>query len=116
MLPKTVMIPPWKIKAWLREEAPKVAAGSTEKHVALASEDLERVRRLTEEVKGRLYEVGLILGRTLDLNIAPGTVIKYEPRESAEQADQTIEVVIIALPDGTFCCTQDPPGECVCPC
>jgi hypothetical protein len=98
-----------------------VTTGSTERHVALAPEDLARVRRLTEEVKGRLYEVGLIMGRTLDLEITAGTVLKYDPRESAEQAGapssgQTIEVVIIALPDGTFCCTQDPPGECVCPC
>jgi hypothetical protein len=93
-----------------------MSTGSTEKRVALSSEDLVRVRRLTEEVKGRLYEVGLILGRTLGQNIPAGTVIKYEPRESADRSGQTIEVVVIALPDGTFCCTQDPPGECVCPC
>ncbi len=93
-----------------------MTTGSAEQRVELASEDLARVRRLTEEVKGRLYEIGLVMGRTLGRDITPGTVVKYEPRESAEQSDQTIEVVIVMLPDGTFCCTQDPPGECVCPC
>lgn len=94
----------------------EVTTGSAEKRVPLAPEDLVRVRRLTEEVKGRLYEVGLIMGRTLGHTITPGTIVKYEPRQSAERADETIEVVVIALPDGTFCCTQDPPGVCVCPC
>lgn len=93
-----------------------MTTGGTEQRVALAPEDLARVRRLTEEVKARLYEVGLIMGRTLGQNIPPGTAVKYEPQQSADQRGQTIEVVIIALPDGTFCCTQDPPGECVCPC
>lgn len=93
-----------------------MTTGSTEQRVALAPEDLARVRRLTEEVKARLYEVGLIMGRTLGQSIPPGTAVKYEPQQSADQPGQTIEVVIIALPDGTFCCTQDPPGECVCPC
>ena len=89
----------------------------TYQRVPLAPEDLVRVRRLTEEVKSRLFEVGLITGRTVGHNIPPGTVIKYEPRESStDQTGGSIEVVIIKLPDGTFCCTQDPPGECVCPC
>jgi hypothetical protein len=93
-----------------------VTTGTTEKRVKLTAEDRARVQRLTEEVKGRLYEVGLIMSRTLDLNITPGTLLKYEPRESTEQADETIEVVIILLPDGTFACMQDPPGVCVYPC
>lgn len=95
-----------------------MATGSSaEQRVPLAPDDLARVRRLTEEVKARLFEVGLIMGRTLGHDIAPGATIKYEPRKGAEDdPGQTIEVVVIALPDGTFCCTQDPPGECVCPC
>jgi hypothetical protein len=100
---------------WLRKGL-QVTTETDEQRVALAPEDLGRVRRLTEEVKGRLYEIGLIMGRTLDKEIVPGTVVKYQPRASSERADETIEVVVIALPDGTFCCTQDPPGECVCPC
>lgn len=87
-----------------------------QKRVPLAPEDRMRVRRLTEEVKSRLYEVALIMGRTLGEEIPAGALVKYQPEESKENADQTIEVVVIALPDGTFCCTQDPPGLCVCPC
>ena len=80
------------------------------------------MRRLTEEVKARLYEVGLIMGRTLGQEIPAGTVVKYQPTAATDDVKasfppaQTIEVVVVALPDGTFCCTQDPPGECVCPC
>ena len=93
-----------------------MATEAREKRVVpLAAEDLARVRRLTEEVKGRLYEVGLILGRTLGEEIPAGTIIKYEPRDT-DESEQTVEVVVIALPDGTFCCTVDPPGECICPC
>ena len=71
------------------------------------------VKGVKQENKTSGTSVEVLISKT---NIAPGTAIKYEPRESAEQADQTIEVVIVALPDGTFCCTQDPPGVCVCPC
>ncbi len=92
-----------------------MASGGEQQRVALAPEDLARVRRLTEEVKGRLFEVGLIMGRTLGHTVGPATPIKYEARQDTD-ADQTIEVVIIMLPDGTFCCTQDPPGICQCPC
>lgn len=87
-----------------------------QKRVPLDTEDLTRVQRLTEEAKSRLYEVGLIVGRTLGHDVPPGTLIKYEPQQSTEDADQTVEVVIIALPDGTFGCYQDPPGVCVYPC
>lgn len=92
------------------------STASAETRVPLSAEDLVRVRRLTEEVKARLFEVALIMGRTLHKEIPAGTQTKYETREPKEQADQTIEVVVVQLPDGTFCCTQDPPGVSVCPC
>lgn len=91
---------------------------TTQARVPLAADDLERVRRLTEEVKSRLYEVSLIVGRTLGRDFPGGSLVKYEPKQGSdsEEADQTIEVVVIALPDGTFACTQDPPGVSIYPC
>jgi hypothetical protein len=85
----------------------------TKTRVALATEDLARARRLTEEAKSRLYEVSLIVGRALGRDFPAGSFVNFEQRRS--EADQTIEVVV-ALPDGTFACYQDPPGICVHPC
>lgn len=91
---------------------------TTKARIPLAADDLARVRRLTEEVKSRLYEVSLIVGRTLGRDFPGGSLVKYEPKPGSDskEADQTIEVIVIALPDGTFACTQDPPGETIYPC
>jgi hypothetical protein len=95
------------------------AAMTTESNgtrVPFEPEDLARVRRLTEEAKGRLHEIGLIMARTLGHSADP-VAVRYETRrDSAADEPTTIDVVIILLPDGTFCCTQDPPGVCICPC
>ncbi|MFI9552161.1 hypothetical protein [Nonomuraea endophytica] len=85
--------------------------------VPLSTDDRARAKRLTEEVKSRLYEVSLIMGRTLDREFPADSLIKYEPKQSTQADDgQTIEVVVIALPDGTFACLQDPPGISIYPC
>ncbi len=91
---------------------------TTETRIPLAADDLARVRRLTEEVKSRLYEVSLIVGRTLGQDFPAGSLVKYQPEAGSDsnEAEQTIEVVVIALPDGTFACTQDPPGVSIYPC
>ncbi len=91
---------------------------TTETRIPLAADDLARVRRLTEEVKSRLYEVSLIVGRTLGRDFPAGSLVKYQPKPASDskEAEQTIEVVVIALPDGTFACTQDPPGVSIYPC
>jgi hypothetical protein len=88
----------------------------TKTRVSLTTEDLARARRLTEEAKSRLYEVSLIVGRALGRDFPAGSFVSFEQRQSEAKADQTIEVVVIALPDGTFGCYQDPPGICVHPC
>lgn len=82
----------------------------------LSPEDNVRMRRLAEEVQGRLHEMALITSRNLDIPLTPEVRVKFDPHEAAADADQTIEVVVIALPDGTFGCYQDPPGVCVYPC
>lgn len=92
--------------------------------VELSAEDRERMRRLSEEVRGRLLEMALITGRTLGISITSDTIVKYDPTphggsNEVAETSQTVEVVIIAVPDGhggtTFGCYQDPPGVCT-PC
>lgn len=92
------------------------------KRVELRPEDRERMQRLSEEVQGRLKEMGLISARTLGIEIGNDAVFKFDPVAHA-QSDQpatTVEVVVVALPDGhggfIFGCYQDPPGVCVFPC
>jgi hypothetical protein len=91
-----------------------VVGNNVEIRTEFASEDLMRVRRLTEELKSRLFELGLIVGRTLGHSSA--TAVKYEARQDSDRPEQTIDVVVVKLPDGTFCCSVDPPGESICPC
>jgi len=89
------------------------------KGVALSADDRGRMERLSEEVQGRLKEMALITARTLGVKLDPGAVPIYDPTHHGEatEADETIEVVVVAVPqpDGhfKFYCYQDPPGICV---
>jgi hypothetical protein len=95
---------------------------TTPQRVQLRPEDRERMQRLSEEVQGRLTEMGLIATRTLGLEHGRDTVFKFDPHPPSETDEQatTVEVVVIAVPDGhggfVFGCYQDPPGVCVFPC
>lgn len=92
----------------------------TPKRVDLRPEDRDRMQRLSEEVQGRLKEMSLIAGRTLGITLGNDAIAKFDPQESKQRDDQTVEVVVIAVPDGSggfqFGCYQDPPGICVFPC
>jgi hypothetical protein len=65
--------------------------------------------------------MGLITTRALGLEHRQDTVFKFDPHMHTESDEPTttVEVVIIAVPDGhggfTFGCYQDP-GVCVYPC
>lgn len=82
------------------------------------------MQRLSEEVQGRLTEMGLITTRALGLEHRQDAVFKFDPQPHAatesHEPSTTVEVVVIAVPDGqggfVFGCYQDPPGVCVFPC
>lgn len=85
------------------------------KQVALHPDDLFRMQRLSEEVSGRLKEMGMIVARTLGMPVDTGTIFKFEPRPSGAlygyPGGQHIQLV--CSPDGVCGCYIDPPGICV---
>jgi hypothetical protein len=86
------------------------------KQVALHPDDLFRMQRLSEEVSGRLKEMGMIVARTLGIPVDANTVFKFEPRPAGVvfgyPGGQHINLV--CTPDGSVCgCYVDPPGICV---
>jgi hypothetical protein len=115
------LLPPYREARDRRRDA---MTTTMPKAAELSAEDRDRMRRLSEEVRGRLLEMALITGRALGIAITSDTIVKYDPTphhagDEASETTTTVEVVIIAVPDGnggtTFGCYQDPPGICV-PC
>src|SRR5512139_2683855 len=49
---------------------------------ALSQEDVQRINRLSEEVRSRLREIALITARTVGDGPPKGHVLKYVPREA----------------------------------
>ncbi len=87
-------------------------AQDTQKSVELSTDDRVRMRRLTEEVQGRLQEMALITSRTLDIPMGSDSVVKFAPQASdLQSADGVIEVEIVCGPAGCGCYV-DPPGIC----
>jgi hypothetical protein len=95
----------------------------TQKRVALAPEDGIRMRRLSEEISARIYEMALIFARTTDLTLGPEMTLKFAPRKkAAEEAHLPpgppvdVDIEIFDLSDGTHCCYDYISQVCVCPC
>lgn len=91
------------------------------KRVELAPGDSERMRRLSEEVQGRLEEMAQIVARVQGLKLDDRAVRKFVPRAERVSSDPAVltDVEIVDLPDGTNCCilTFDDGREfCECPC
>ena len=86
--------------------------------VELSVEDRQRMRRLTEEVRGRLEEMALITARTLGVPLTPGSVRKFVPVPAATDQAHVVHVEIIDNPDGTHgCYTEFDDGSAICePC
>ena len=86
--------------------------------VELSVEDRQRMRRLTEEVRGRLEEMALITARTLGVPLSPGSVRKFVPVAAAADQAHVVHVEIIDNPDGTYgCYTEFDDGSAICePC
>jgi hypothetical protein len=73
--------------------------------VELDPEDRSRIRRLTEEVQGRLEEIGLIAARAHGLRLDAGALRKFVPhRSEARDEPVIVEVEIIDFPDGGNAC------------
>jgi hypothetical protein len=47
----------------------------------LQAEDADRMRRLSEEVRGRLLEMALITSRTVGLELGSSAVVKFVPHK-----------------------------------
>jgi hypothetical protein len=86
--------------------------------VELSTEDRQRMRRLTEEVRGRLEEMALITARTLGVPLSPDAVRKFVPVAAEADRPHVVHVEIIDNPDGTHgCYTEFEDGSAVCePC
>jgi hypothetical protein len=77
----------------------------TPRRVELTGEDRHRIRRLIEEVQGRLEEISLIATRAHGLRLDDVAVRKFVPHESETRDEPVIvEVEIIEFPDGGTAC------------
>lgn len=84
----------------------------------LSVEDRQRMRRLSEEVRGRLEEMALITARALGVPLANDAVRKFVPVDTGTDEAHVVHVEIIDNPDGTHgCYTEFDDGSAVCePC
>lgn len=83
--------------------------------VELIAEDRQRMRRLSEEVRGRLEEMALITSRTLGISLTKDTVRKFVTVEQAADEAHVTHVEIVDYPDGTHgCYTEFDDGSAVC--
>jgi hypothetical protein len=83
------------------------------------------MRRLSEEISARLYEMALIFGRTVDMKLGSGVTVKYAPKYAAQKHAEPhlppgppvdVDIEIFDLPDGTSCCYDYINQVCTCPC
>jgi hypothetical protein len=86
--------------------------------VQLQSDDQVRMQRLSEEIRGRVEEMALILARNAGIQLGPDAARKFQPQQTVAESD-VVEVEIIDLPDGTSGCyvtTADGGGYSEYPC
>jgi hypothetical protein len=84
----------------------------------LSAEDHKRMRRLSEEVRGRLEEMALITARVLGITLSADAVRKFAPAGPTAERAEVVHVEIIDNPDGTHgCYTEFSDGSAKCePC
>lgn len=84
--------------------------------VVLSTEDRQRMRRLAEEVRGRLEEMALITARNLGVPLTAAAVRKFVPvAVTALDKPHVTHVEIIDNPDGTHgCYTEFDDGSAIC--
>lgn len=101
---------------------------TTPTQVQLGPEDAARMRRLTEEVQGRLEEMALIaaraVGRTLERDAVRQFVPRRVPRAGMTAADEAavlppdagddlLYIEVTTNPDGSKACALHCPGHAV---
>lgn len=72
-------------------------------------EDVARLRRLLEEVEGRLHEVALIAARVRGQSLDAGTVPVFKPRESVTEAPTVLIEILDNVPGAG---PGGGPGQC----
>ncbi len=75
-------------------------------------EDAQRLNRLSEEVRGRLLEIALIMARVGGKDYDGGAVGKFVPRETTPlEAASGGWIEIVDFPDGTSGCYGELDGR-----
>ncbi len=78
---------------------------TTPNRTELGAEDRSRIRRLTEEVQGRLEEIALIATRAHGKRLDEDAIRKFVPhRSEARDEPVIVEVEIVEFPDGGTAC------------
>lgn len=81
---------------------------------SLSTEDISRIRRLEEEVFGRICEIVRIFQRKKHLEGRESSEIKQftvTPRGSGTSAiDPNVAQIEVVFKDGSAGCVKDPPG------
>lgn len=62
-------------------------AGTDSTRYQLDPEDAQRMRRLTEEVRGRLLEMAMITARTAGVELRGSAAIRFVPHKAAADAE-----------------------------
>ncbi|KEO60644.1 hypothetical protein DT23_13060 [Thioclava indica] len=78
----------------------------------LTREDVSRIRRLEEEIFGRVCEIGRIMKRKENLDGVGSAAIKQftvTPR-GASELDPNVAQIEVVFKDGSAGCVKDPPG------
>jgi hypothetical protein len=86
--------------------------------IKFGAQDEERLRRLLEEVEGRLHEVALIATRVRGESLDATTVPIFKPRKRATEDDEPTTTIEILDVDGWQCCLTITPYYIAlnCPC
>jgi hypothetical protein len=85
------------------------------------AEDIQRLRRLSEEVRSRVFEINLIMTHIAQMPHRHGQAAYIrpgDPKKKTQDAGAGDWMEIIVAPDGTDCCYGEIGGKAFaeCPC
>jgi len=87
----------------------------------VSQEDAQRLDRLSEEIRGRLTEMALIMARVSGSEYSGGAVTKFVPRKAVQTHELVASsdwIEIVEIVPGYNCCYGSVGGQTVlnCPC